>query len=139
MYALSEDDPYCILDFDKCVEEDGTVDNRVAKLIDEIGSYTEISPSRTGVHIVIKANIPKNARDKFVELYASKRFMTFTGQAYQGYAQSIRKFPDIYSKLFPTDTEGCEYTNLLNDVADHTGMTDGDNTLLEKMFSNLGC
>lgn len=55
-------------------------DNIVADFIETLGSYAEISPSGTGVHIICKGSLPPGGRRKGdVEMYDSGRFFTVTG------------------------------------------------------------
>jgi len=41
-------------------------------------SYTELSASGTGIHIIVKGEMPNRRKDE-VEVYSSKRFFTVTG------------------------------------------------------------
>jgi putative DNA primase/helicase len=41
-------------------------------------SYTELSATGTGLHIIVRGNVP-NRRKGEVEVYSSKRFFTVTG------------------------------------------------------------
>lgn len=55
-------------------------DNIVAEFIDLLGSYAEISPSGTGVHIICKGTLPPGGRRKGdIEMYDKGRFFTMTG------------------------------------------------------------
>lgn len=42
----------CAIDIDDCVDEDGNISSMAVEIINLIGSYTEISPSMTGVRIL---------------------------------------------------------------------------------------
>ncbi|MUV56249.1 hypothetical protein [Halogeometricum sp. CBA1124] len=45
--------PYCYIDIDNCVNPQSLeIDDEVSSLIDEVNSYTEISSSNTGLHII---------------------------------------------------------------------------------------
>src|SRR5699024_2621495 len=45
-----------------------------------MGSYSEISPSGNGIHIIAKGELPKGGRRKGkIEVYDSGRFFTVTG------------------------------------------------------------
>ncbi|WP_152529765.1 hypothetical protein [Candidatus Halobonum tyrrellensis] len=49
--------PYCYIDIDNCVDPDSLeIDDEVSSLIDEVNSYTEISSSNTGLHIIARGN-----------------------------------------------------------------------------------
>ena len=50
-------DPYVGIDLDKCVAEDRTVAPWAQEIIDGCASYTEFSPSRKGVHIIVRGKL----------------------------------------------------------------------------------
>lgn len=55
-------------------------ENIVSDFIDVLCSYSEISPSGTGVHIICKGQLPEGGRRKGdVEMYGNGRFFTMTG------------------------------------------------------------
>jgi primase-polymerase (primpol)-like protein len=56
-FVFNEDNPYVGVDLDKCRDkETGEIDEWAQKIITEINSYTELSPSGTGVHIISNGN-----------------------------------------------------------------------------------
>ena len=55
-------------------------ENLVADFVDLLGSYSEISPSGSGIHIIAKGELPDGGRRKGnIEVYDSGRFFTVTG------------------------------------------------------------
>lgn len=86
-FVLSSLDPYTIIDLDDPYDptKDRTDDEReaMAKLNQQIlsvfPSYTEVSQSGTGVHIIIRGSIPKGVNKDTVELYCMQRYMICTG------------------------------------------------------------
>lgn len=84
-------DDFCMVDIDRCICGDKLTPMAKA-IVDEIDSYTEISPSGTGIRIVCKASSLSYDTAKFyinnqkigLEIYASgvtKKFCTLTGNA----------------------------------------------------------
>ncbi|WP_425604351.1 hypothetical protein [Natrinema gelatinilyticum] len=70
-----------LLDFDDIRDpETGDVDDTARDIIERLDSYTEISPSGTGYHVLITGDLPggRNRRGS-VELYDTARFFTVTG------------------------------------------------------------
>ncbi|MGI9278714.1 MAG: hypothetical protein ACR2PX_03680, partial [Endozoicomonas sp.] len=55
--AITEADPFVVIDFDHCVH-DGQIEEWVEKWIEKLDSYTEISPSGTGIHILMRGKKP---------------------------------------------------------------------------------
>jgi hypothetical protein len=77
-YVFSADDPYCGIDLDDC-HGDPEVWNHQLEIYNKFNSYTEYSPSRKGVHIIVKGKVPTGRRRGFIELYPQARFFTMTG------------------------------------------------------------
>lgn len=81
-YEFSFYDPYCGVDLDKCRDpETGEIEPWAAAIIERLNSYTEISPSGRGVHILVKSSLPPGGprrKDK-VEMYDVGRYFTMTG------------------------------------------------------------
>jgi hypothetical protein len=73
--------PYVVIDLDKCRDpETRTISPLATALMRKLDSYTEVSPSGTGIHIWVRGKLPIGRRrtDGF-EIYDSSRFMTVTG------------------------------------------------------------
>lgn len=81
-FVFCSGDPYAGVDLDGCVgPETGEVEPWATEIVAELGSYTEISPSGTGVHIIARGRLPEGRRRKGrVEMYDQGRFFTVTGQ-----------------------------------------------------------
>ena len=63
------------------VVKDGKLTPEAQDIIKTLDSYTEYSPSGTGVHILCKGTIPpKDRRKGNVEMYSEGRFFTVTGK-----------------------------------------------------------
>lgn len=80
-FVFTKDDPFVGVDLDKCRDADtGEVEPWAQRVIDELSSYTETSPSGTGVHVIVKAHLPGTLNRKGrVEIYDSGRYFTVTG------------------------------------------------------------
>jgi hypothetical protein len=88
-FTFSEDDPYAGVDFDGCRDKDsGAIAPWAQEFIDQLASYTEVSPSGTGVHILVRATIPPGHKQHYkgclVEIYDRGRFFTVTGNHLPG-------------------------------------------------------
>jgi len=86
-FVFSDNDPYVGVDIDDCINEDGDIHPKALQIIHHLNSYTEISPSETGVKIWIKdeGNITNIRKSQFiigdgmkVEVYKRTRFFTVT-------------------------------------------------------------
>lgn len=85
-FMLSLADPYTIVDFDDTV--DPAIVQKMESMEADLNSYSEISPSGKGLHIVVKAVLDRGRRRGPFEFYSHKRFMTMTGHIYR--AESIK-------------------------------------------------
>jgi putative DNA primase/helicase len=77
-FVFSSGDPYTGIDLDGCVDEYGQIAPWALEIIQHFDSYTELSVTGTGLHVIVKGDVP-NRRNGDVEVYSSKRFFTMTG------------------------------------------------------------
>ena len=77
-FVFSSADPYTGIDLDNCVDADGEIAGWALEIVRYFDSYTELSATGTGLHIIVRGEIP-NRRKGDVEVYSSKRFFTITG------------------------------------------------------------
>src|SRR5918994_7972015 len=101
-FVFSEDDPYAGIDLDKCRDsETGEIDQWARKIVDALDSYTEVSPSGTGLHIFAKATVRgRNTRKGPVEMYESRRYFTLTGKHLAGTPTEIHERQDVLERLY---------------------------------------
>ena len=123
-------------DLDKVLREDGTIHPRAESIVKRLGSYTEWSPSRTGLRIFTTGRYDADwvNRDAFghkrgLEVYSGwgGRYLTMTGQHFDGAPMEIRPVAEDVLKAIadefrvtkgPTlDGAQPEMPELLDDVA----------------------
>jgi putative DNA primase/helicase len=89
-FVFTYEDDFVGVDLDRCLDEAGELEDWAREIIDELDSYTEISPSGTGVHILLRATLPDGRNRKGpVEIYAHSRYFTVTGQHLGGTPSTI--------------------------------------------------
>lgn len=84
------DDSYAGVDLDKCRDlQSGVTEPWAAQIIREIDSYTELSQSKTGWHIIVKHSglTVDGGRKKRVEMYCRGRYFCMTGERAVGCAE----------------------------------------------------
>ncbi len=102
-FVLSKDDPFCGIDVDHCIDRNGRIQPWAQAIIDDIKSYSEISPSGTGVRIFVKASLPPGGRKKGnIECYQDGRYLTVTGHHIKGTPTTIE---DRQSEISSFHTE----------------------------------
>ena len=91
------------VDLDHVITQDG-VDAAAQDIIETLDSYTEYSPSGTGVHILCKGTIPPGERKAgSAEMYSQGRFFTVTGRAYgpvKQLAERTAQAAAVHAKYF---------------------------------------
>src|SRR5215216_2998021 len=90
-FVFTPEDDLCGVDLDKCLDpETGHIEGWAREVIEELDSYTEISPSGNGVHILVRATLPegRNRKGRF-EAYDRSRYFTVTGKQLAGTPQTI--------------------------------------------------
>lgn len=80
-FVFSEADPFVGIDLDDCRDPDtGALADIAHEIVERVDSYTEVSPSGTGVHVLAAGPAPEGRnRHDAVECYATARFFTMTG------------------------------------------------------------
>lgn len=90
--------PYIGIDLDDSVI-DGKLTDFAQKIMDQTNSYTEYSPSGTGIHIIIKGELPAPIKTSTLEVYQTGRYFTMTGNRISNHSL-IREIKDL-SFLYP--------------------------------------
>ena len=85
---------YSAVDIDHCVDENGNLTDMARDIIDFCQSYTEYSPSRTGIRIIFKTQVRINKEEYYInnrnnglEIYISdntNKFVSITGNKISG-------------------------------------------------------
>nr|BDD44594.1 hypothetical protein 1 [Flavobacteriaceae bacterium] len=89
-FVFTSNDPYCGIDLDDCRDaETGDITPWAQEIIDTIASYSEVSPSGTGVKIFVRGEKAGTGRRKGyksgeVEVYSKSRYFTVTGERLSG-------------------------------------------------------
>src|SRR5215203_3329960 len=95
-FVFTPKDDLCGVDLDKCLDPaTGEIEPWAWKIIEELDSYTEISPSGTGLHVLVRAALPKgrNRKGRF-EVYDRSRYFTVTGKHLADMRRTIEKRQD---------------------------------------------
>lgn len=77
------------VDLDHCFDDDGNLTPFAESVVVRLASYTEYSPSGNGLHIWIRADIPKALKTDRIEVYGWGRYFTVTGKVFDGYNRII--------------------------------------------------
>jgi hypothetical protein len=91
MFAMVPEDGYAFIDLDDCRNPKNKGIHKWAEgILNELNSYSEISPSETGVHVFVRAKKPgERCRHGNVEIYDHARFAAMTGRRLNNYPDRI--------------------------------------------------
>jgi putative DNA primase/helicase len=136
-FVFSENDPYMGIDLDGCVDENGEMAEWAAEIISRVDSYTEYSPSGTGVHIIVAGEVPSGGvRRGQTEMYDTARYFTMTGLRVDGTPREIHDRQDaidaLYAELTPEVRPEPRSELRSSQVGGRTTRTQGDDYLLSK-------
>src|SRR5215217_3803277 len=134
-FMFGDDDAFCGIDVDECRNpETGEITKLARQIIDRMASYSEISPSGSGVKIFVKGVVPgsrrKNSKKK-IETYNTLRFFALTGHHLPDTPKTIEPRQEelnaLYSWLFPEEEEPSPAPNgSLNRTAPNHDLSDED-------------
>lgn len=81
------------VDLDDCRNPDtGELADWARKIVDRLDSYTEVSPSGTGLHVLARGRLPDGRRRKgHLEMYSDGRYFTVTGDHLEGTPAEIEE------------------------------------------------
>ncbi len=84
-FVFSETDPYAGIDIDDCINQDNELGQVAQQIVEELDTYSEISPSGEGLHCILRGAVPSGARKQAVldgqkvEVYSQGRFFCMSG------------------------------------------------------------
>lgn len=118
-YVFSPDDPYSGVDLDDCINDGKVAPWAEAQLL-ALNSYSEISPSGTGIKVWVEGILPGSAKPRkekipasvipldapgSIEMYSERRFFTVTGWHVDGTPRDIQyangALTDLYEQIKP--------------------------------------
>jgi len=134
-FVFTEDDPFVGVDLDDCRNaETGEADSWAHEIIEQLDSFTEVSPSGTGYHVYVRGELPDGGnRSGDIECYESARFFTVTGDRVPGTPHDINErtaeLADLHAEYIAPST-----TSVKGDSSMTASVTPSmdDEDLLEK-------
>lgn len=99
-FEFVENGGYVGVDFDHCIDQNGALSAWAIDKMERLYSYTEVSPSGSGIHILCKGKLPgKAVKRPHAEMYDKDRYFTFTGDSW-GFARPISSADHAISRLY---------------------------------------
>ncbi len=109
-FVFSKDDPFFGMDLDECREPDtGRIEGWAQEDATLLDSYTEVSFSGTGVHVLGRGKLPPGGRRKGrIEIYDCGRFFVVTGHHVAGTPTALEDrsgaVASLHAKVFGEQT-----------------------------------
>lgn len=122
------------IDIDHVIDENGKISERAKEVIDTVNSYTEYSPSGSGVHILAFGTFPGTftRKDEF-EMYSKSRFFTLTGKPFENKFRKIPKASEtqdavnaMYEKYIVAGRTNIADRSAYINSSEHEEMTDDE-------------
>jgi hypothetical protein len=84
--VVCDADDFVGIDLDHCLDaETGEIEPWARKVVETVDSYTEITPSNTGLRIFARGTLPPSGRKRGdFEIYENGRYLTVTGRHLEG-------------------------------------------------------
>ena len=135
-FCFGDEDPYCGVDLDDCRDPaTGTIKVGAWETIRELDSYTEVSPSGTGVKIWIRGMPPRSGKRGGVEMYDHRRMFTATGWHLEGTPVTVRSAQKellaLSRRVWPEGETGPDHG--IHDIPDPVSPALDDGQVLEKV------
>jgi predicted P-loop ATPase len=134
------------VDLDHCIEDNKIILKAMEDFIEKANTYTEYSPSKTGIHILFHcpeqlhliAN--KHTYDKekklAAEVYNNGRYFTFTSNVYKGKEQIRSINADEFESLLKILGYPWKVPEVKYNESPKTEITLDDEQVLQKMFNS---
>lgn len=105
-FVFSDKDPFCGIDLDNCLDQNGTAKPWAQRIIQAFSdTYMEISPSGRGVKIWCKAKLPGTGKSKKqggegIEIYDQGRYFAVTGNKFNEAPLEIEEHQKEVDRLY---------------------------------------
>jgi energy-coupling factor transporter ATP-binding protein EcfA2 len=111
-FVLSSGDPFVGVDLDDCIQ-DGGIEPWAVEIVERVASYTEVSPSGSGLHIIARGKLPVGGRKTpmpgggELEVYSRDRYLTVTAdvldKAHGAIEERREEIKALYAEHFGHD------------------------------------
>jgi len=82
--VLTQEAGIVCIDLDHVLSPDWQLDPRAVRVVEHCGSWTERSPSGTGLHVFVRGRVPRALRGRQLEVYGTARYICITGSQWPG-------------------------------------------------------
>jgi putative DNA primase/helicase len=136
-FVFTKETPFSGVDIDSCMN-DGKIEDYAMELLVKLASYTEISPSGSGFHTIVKGKKPGTRSRKngsHVEIYSTGRFFTITGCRLEGTPGTIEERQDVLNEIYKEMFESDRPALLASPKIDLNGLSMSDHDVISKAMT----
>jgi len=94
------------IDLDRVVDVDDRLDTRAETIVDRCDSWTERSPSGTGLHIFVLGSVPHALKGPQIEVYSEARYIAITGHRWGDTPETLRWQQPYLEHLVHVEQQG---------------------------------
>jgi len=108
-FVFSRDDPYAVIDLDTYKAKDDKIKSLHGEIKRHAATYTELSQSGLGTHIIGRGWVAEGAHNEAnaLEIYSHARFMICTGDVgVEGLIQPVVSIQELLDYLYPLVKDG---------------------------------
>lgn len=106
-FAFLPGDGLVGIDIDRAIDGDGVISERCRKIIEACASYTELSPSGTGFHIIVEGETETFKDNRIgVEVFCGRQFFTCTGRRWAGTPPEVAPLQDATLRRLRATVKG---------------------------------
>jgi hypothetical protein len=107
-FAVTEQSGIVGIDLDDCSNPaTGELTSEAKAICSALNTYTEASPSGTGLRLFVRGTIQRSRKRKGVEIYNTAKFLTVTGNRLEQYPATVEhrqsELDELFAKYFPAD------------------------------------
>ncbi len=100
-FVVTKDTGLVGFDFDNCLDENGRLSPEVERAVRTLNTYTEVSPSGTGLRAFAFGRLPDGRRKVGnMEVYMEGRYLTITGRRWEGTPATIEPRQEEIEAVF---------------------------------------
>jgi len=103
--VLAADARVSCIDLDRVINADGELDTRAATIVERCDSWTERSPSGTGLHVFVDGTLPAAVKGNQIEVYSDARYIAVSGHRWPGTPDELRPQQAYLDFLLKLDRE----------------------------------
>ncbi len=138
-FVFTPEDDLCGVDLDGCLNpETGEIELWAQEIVEELDSYTEISPSGTGIHVLVRATLQEGRNRKgHFEAYDRGRYFTVTGKHLAGTPKGIEgrqeELQSVVSRVFGEPSANGHTKPMMAPEPANNGLS--DNEIVQKALA----